>query len=163
MRDSVIVSSGDVTVKWARNCLIIAQGTIQCENDDGGGFLNCRLVSGGRVLVPERLRLRVSNCVVEENATMPLGFVRFFDPAREGVVVEAAKGGVRVKAVDAAKPFAKAGLRVGDLLTAVQGAAVDSPETFCRLLRRAWVGDEDCTLAVVRSGKALDVRVPIPQ
>jgi hypothetical protein len=160
---SVIVSSGDVEVKRARNCLIIARGTIQCEDNGPVDFQNCRLVSAGRVLIPERFRLRASNCVVEENATMPLGFVRFFGPAREGVVVESADGGVRVKTVDAAKPFAKAGLRVGDLITAVQGEAVDSPETFRRLLRRAWVGDEDCRLGVLRNGKGLTIHVPLSE
>jgi len=156
---SLIIAGEDVTLRGrTKGCLIIAQGTVWCS-----GFLDdSRVVSGGRVVVSGE-HSKLENVAVKEKETMPLGFVRFFDPAREGVIVEAANGGVRVKAVDAKKPFAQAGLRVGDVITAVEGEAVDSPDTFRRLLRRALTVDEGCTLGVLRSGKTLEVRVPIPE
>ncbi len=157
--ESIIVSGGDVKVSGqVRGSLIIARGSVTYR-----AMLEDSRIVSGKSVVAYGPHFKLKNVIVNENDPIPLGFVRFFDPAREGVVVEGAKGGVRVKTVDAGKPFAKAGVRVGDVITAVQGEAVDSPDTFRRLLRRALAVDESCTLGVLRSGKGLDVRVPSPQ
>ncbi len=156
----MIVSDGDVTLRDALGCLVIARGTVRaCE------FRDCLVVSGQAVVSTKFLKDEdaYKNCSIKQNEPFPLSFVRFFDPAREGVTVEPADGGVRVKTVDAAKPFAQAGLRAGDVIAAVDGTASASPEVFRRLLRRAWVGDEGVALQVVRGGKTRQILVPTPR
>jgi S1-C subfamily serine protease len=61
------------------------------------------------------------------------------------------------------KPFARAGLRKGDLLTALGGAAVGSPEDFRRRLRRLAAEGGKVTLDLQRDGKALRVDVPLQE
>jgi S1-C subfamily serine protease len=104
----------------------------------------------------------VLNSTITENQPDVPAFVPWFDPVYEGVAVETADGGVRAKAVVGGKPFAKAGLRVGDVIAAVNGEVTDSPESFRRLLRRAWVGQTAPVLRVVRQGRSLEIRVPVP-
>jgi hypothetical protein len=156
---SLIICDGDVTFQSGQGCLIIARGTVKCASS----MSECRVVAGKSVILVRKEKAEVLDCTIEENVARPLGFVQFFDPAREGIVVESAASGVRVKAAEEGKPFAKAGLRVGDLITAVDGDAADSPETFRRLLRRGWVYAEGLTLRVQRGDNALDHRVATPR
>ena len=69
---------------------------------------------------------------------------------------------MRVKAVDAGKVFAKAGLRVGDLITAVEHIPVKNTETFRVLLRRALAVDDGIWLGVIRNGKPVKLFVQPP-
>src|SRR6266498_554556 len=100
----LIVSDGDVTLQGgAYDSTIIARGSVTA----GWALKDCLVVSGKTVTSPSiKPQYAYENCTIKQNEPFPLDFVRFFDPAREGVVVEPAGGKVRVKTVDAAKPFA---------------------------------------------------------
>jgi hypothetical protein len=156
LADALIVSDGDVSVYDGFRALVIARGTVACT----GGFSQCHVICGKKLIVEDPRRLM--NCKVTENAAMPLGFITFFDPAREGVEVEPAKVGVRVKAVDGAKAFAKAGLRPGDVIVAVDGEIVDSVDVFRRLLRHSLIVDDGLSLRVLRNGRTHDVWLNTP-
>jgi hypothetical protein len=151
--NSLVVCDGDVTVQdLGKNCLIIARGTIWCRS-----ATESRLISCGKAQLrhPEW----VLDCKVKENEAKPLGFVTFFDPADVGIKVESAEGGVRVKEAEKGKPFATAGLRASDLVTALDGEAVKDAEGFRRLLR-AKLAVEGTTVFKVRRGEnALDIPV----
>ena len=91
-------------------------------------------------------------CVVRTGDAVPLGFIRFFDPAEAGVEASADADGVRVQSVTKDKPFAAAGLRAGDVITAVgdekidpSGTALDEFDSFRRPLRKALAADEEFT------------------
>ncbi len=159
--DMLIVSDGDVTLRnGAFRSVIMARGTVRAEHV----LTNCLVVSGKTVVSPfVKPQYAYENCTIKQNEPFPLGFVRFFDPAREGVTVEPADGGVRVQGTEVGTPFARAGLRAGDVIMTVAGAASGSPEVFRRLLRRAWVGDEAVALQVIRDGKTLQILVPAPR
>jgi S1-C subfamily serine protease len=113
------------------------------------------VVGRAKILSPRELRTQV-----KEKEANPLGFVKWFDPASVGIVVEAAEGGLRVKHADEGKPFAKAGLRAGDLAVSADGKDITSPDVFRRLLRGKVVMEEELTLEVKRDGQVLKLVVP---
>ncbi len=78
-----------------------------------------------------------------------------------GVATEAApsgQSGARVAKIAAGSPAADAGLRVGDVVTAVDGDAVADPAALVSAVRARQPGDQ-VTLAVTRDGVSIDVKV----
>jgi membrane-associated protease RseP (regulator of RpoE activity) len=141
--------------------LVIARGDIHCSNSGAVGS-NSLVITSGRLHLGRFAKVDKGAKVLERQAT-PLGFVKFFDPAREGIEVEAAKDGVRVKVAAEGKAFAKAGLRAGDVITAVDKEATADPEAFRRQLRSALAREEGPTLRILRAGKAVELKIPAPQ
>jgi hypothetical protein len=152
--NSLIVCDGDFTARQLTSSLVIARGTIRCEDYASGS----RLISCGKVEFkhPERIH---GSTVVEKEAK-PLGLVTFFDPAEVGIKVESAEGGVRVKEAAKEKPFAAAGLVAGDVVTALDGDAVKDAEGFRRLLRAKLALEGTTTFKVRRDQKTLEIPVP---
>ena len=68
--------------------------------------------------------------------------------------------GAEVKSVSEGSPAAKAGLQVGDVIVAIDGAAVTGAESLTGFVR-ALPADTEVTLTVVRDGKALDVKATL--
>lgn len=71
-----------------------------------------------------------------------------------------AKSGVLVASVSSDTPAARAGLKAGDVITAIDGKAVRSPEEIVRSLRELPDGQE-VTVAAVRDRKALTLKVKL--
>jgi len=69
------------------------------------------------------------------------------------------KEGVLVSSVRDDSPAAAAGLRAGDVITAVDGEKVASPSDLVRAAARA---ERDVTIAYVREGKPAEAKVPLP-
>src|SRR5262249_10898994 len=101
----------------------------------------------------------IRNSIIKQNEGNPLGVIKFFDPGVLGIELGKVEGGVRVEAVRDGKPFAQAGIRKDDIVVAIDGVKVDSPETCRRLLRRRVVEDKTTTLQVQRGEKRLEVAV----
>jgi hypothetical protein len=175
LHSSVIYAGGPVEMEGVYQSLLVCDGDLKMS---GGCFRSLVIVQGdvywsgsgsiggeSLVIITGRLHLGskyteiAKTAKVRERQPDLLGFVKFFDPTREGVEVEAAKGGVRVKAVDATKAFAKAGLRVGDVITAVDGQASANPEAFRRQLRSA-LAREGYTLQISSGNEARQIRMP---
>lgn len=154
IRNSIIICCSDVEAGIEiLNSVIVARGSIKCPLHVKDSIL----VASGKVdtsrgLVPGQ---RETNCIREEDAT-PLGLVKWFTPADVGLEVTPAKDSVRVEKLHDGKLPARAGLKVGDLITAVDRGKVDSAETFRKLLRRGSVQDR-CVLTVKRGDETLDV------
>ncbi len=155
---SVLVCDGDLKADSIGNSLVIVRGDVYCIKS--GDVLNSLIILSGRFHLGKYTDFNKKTTKVRQQQADLLGFVKFFDPAREGVEVEAAKRGVRIKAVTAAKPLARAGLAAGDLIVGVNGQPAESPEVFRRLLRRTFVTGESTLLRVERDGKRVEVRVP---
>ncbi len=153
---SVVVCDGDFTARQgAANCLILARGNIS----SGQGMGGCHVVASGRIHCKESL----PHEILKEKDRLPLGFIKFFDAADVGIVVEWADGGARVKSAEKGKPFAAAGVRADDLITAVNGKDVKDAESFRRLLRASLAVDGETVLKVRRDNKVSEVRVPAPK
>jgi serine protease Do len=79
-------------------------------------------------------------------------------PAKDGAA-EGASGGVGVTGVDPGSPAAKAGVKKGDVVEAVQGFATRSAEEFRFRMRDLPIG-QAARLELVRGGKRLALSVP---
>jgi hypothetical protein len=156
MHRSVIVCDGEVSANQVvSNSLIIARGKVNCNNSL---VRRSHIISGAEVVVrhPEWLE----DSKVQEKQPKPLDFVTFFEPAKVGVTVESEDGELHIKTVEPGKLFAKAGLRADDLISALDGEAVNDAETFRRVLR-AKLAVEGTTTFKVRRGKAT-LEIPVP-
>jgi PDZ domain len=154
MVNSIIVCDSEVTLHgdWD-DCLIIARGTVRCSRPIG----NCRIATSSHAEARNQTLLGSSK--IQDNEPTPLGFVRFFDPARAGIAVEPAEKGVQVKVSTPGKPFARAGLRAGDVVVALSGEEVNSFESFRRLLRAQLAVEEEGVFKVRRDGQTLEIKV----
>jgi hypothetical protein len=149
---AVVVCDGDVEIPYVSKSIVIARGNVRVH--PRLGIASSVVIAGGTVT-----KGRWAWGVIKEKERHPLGFVRFFESARVGVTVAATKGGVLVATVDKGKPFARAGVRPGDVVTAIGGQRVSSPEGFRSLLRRGLAEWQRVELKVRRSGRALDLTV----
>src|SRR5262249_60675079 len=135
--EAIVVCDGDVMVEQdVTNALVVARGNIRVKRT----AYDSVLVSGGNAKFgqPPALGDKVINRVVDaktppdaipvklkfatllkEKEPHAFGFVTFFELATVGLEVNEADGDVKVAAVADGKPFAKAGVRVGDIITAV--------------------------------------------
>lgn len=157
----VIVCDGDVTLtdSSTSKALIVARGNITIR----GGAEASTLVAGGKVTLGEKRRTDADLYnVIKENETNPLGYVTFFELSTVGVEAKLADTAIKVTAVADGKPFAKAGVKAGDVITGVNGKKPDSAESLRRLLRDALaVGDATVTLR--RGDKTETVKVALPE
>ncbi len=163
--NAVVICDGDVSVgEGAVTCLIIARGKITI----GGLASTCRLIAGKTVTIakpidPERVAAdKGSRVDIDENATKPLGYITFFELSVVGVEVVAAEKGVKITKLADGKPFAMAGVQVGDIITEVNGKKPDSAESLRRLLRDA-LAIVDATVTLKRGDKTETVKVSLPE
>ena len=147
---SIVICDGDFK-GGASNCIIIARGKVTAAGVFGNVFISAREVESLNSRGVKPLHDGRYGCVVRTGNAVPLGFIKFFDPAEEGVEASAdADGGtvpdgVLVKSVAKGKPFAAAGLRAGDVITAVgdekvvpSEKAADQFDSFRRARARRW-------------------------
>jgi hypothetical protein len=91
----------------------------------------------------------------------PLQLFSFFDPARQGVTL-AGDGSARFAKAHEGKPFARAGLRAGDVVLAVGRRQVNSGPALRAQLRRLAGGDE-VVFKVKRGEKVFETTVSFKQ
>jgi hypothetical protein len=135
LSDCVVFCDGDVEVGGITSSVVIATGAVKSGNGAG-----------------------IWSVVLEGPANLPK-YLKLFDPRQVGVAVEAAGGGVRVTQVADGRPFARAGVRQGDVVLAVGGAPVRTPDDFRRLVRWAVVDAKETPLRIRRGGQEIELRV----
>ncbi len=147
----VIVSSGSVdTDQYPNNVVIVCRGEAKfwmSERESslvraGGKVTNTMPGNGVKNPDPDR---------VFANDTKLLG-VKFYSAVEDGLEVTTDKGVVTVGTVDEAKPFAKAGVKKGDVIERVNGEAVTTLHELDRLLVRATVASGTARLKLKREG-----------
>jgi S1-C subfamily serine protease len=77
-----------------------------------------------------------------------------------GVSLEAVDDGVSIAAVSEGSPADEAGLQAGDIITAVNGEAVEEPADVASAIREMEIGDT-VTLTITRDGESQDVEVTL--
>lgn len=87
-----------------------------------------------------------------------LTLLRFFDPARDGLVYSMIEGDAHADKLAEGKRFAQAGLRKGDRILAVDRTKFLAADAFCRLLRRRIVAGK-ALLKVQRGDRVLEIPV----
>jgi type II secretory pathway component PulC len=155
---AIVVCDGDVEVtETAHNTIVIARGRITVHQY----ATHSTLIAGGKVSLAKEGPPNLRN-VVQEKQSTPLDYITFFELSTVGVEAKAADGAVRVSAVAEGKPFADAGVRAGDVITAVNGKKPDSAESLRRLLRDA-LAVGDATVILRRGEKTETVTVSLPE
>jgi hypothetical protein len=175
--NSVVICDGDIVTGYVNRSLLIARGKI-----DVGPTASSTLVAGRTIkaglpaqqlapipanIGPAALKARVAlkeilRVDIKEKERNPLNFITFFELSTIGVEVKVADAAVQVSAIAEGKPFAKAGIRMGDTITEVNGKKPDSAELLRRLLRDALaIGDANVTLR--RGEKTETVKVSLPE
>lgn len=158
LRYCIVVCDGDVELLRQPDAgsLIIARGKVTCSS---GKLTRCLVRSGQILLLPDGKTIDF-----KDGTPDPLAFVKFFELADVGIAAEdlparekSGAEGVRLKEVRKESPFA-AGLRAGDVITAIEDKKTPTTEPFRRVLRRKLAeGGPTLTFTVSRSGKMLDV------
>jgi hypothetical protein len=150
--ESIIVCDGDCRLgeKMAIGSVIVAHGDVYCPKT----ITRCAIIASGSVHFKEK-SAAASN-IVRENEPNAFGFVRFFDPARIGLVTDPDAKDVRLKEVRQGTPYATAGLKAGDVVLSVGGKETPDREVFRKALRRARAEGE-VSFKIRRDGKTLEL------
>jgi len=144
VRDSIVVARGKVT--WRQ-----------------GKLSDCLVRSNHSLLLPDGKRIDLKDGVPD-----PLAFVKFFELADVEIAVEdvpsrekSDASGVRLKDLRRESVFT-AGLRTGDVITAIEEQKTPTTDMFRRVLRRKLAqGGPSLTFTVLRAEKTLEVLIPI--
>lgn len=158
----VIVCDGDVvlTASSTSKALVLARGNIAIQ----GGAEASTLVAGGKVTLgrePPQSKERFTYTKGNETEWRPLGRSPFFELAEVGVEVKPGDRALNVSAVEKGKAFAAAGVKVGDVITEVNGKKPTDAESLRRLLRDA-LAVGDAAVAVHRGDKTETLKVALP-
>jgi hypothetical protein len=163
LRHCILICDGDVELlsPSGHDSLIVARGKVVCTE---GKIQRCLVRSCGRT----RCYFNGKESELKEGMHDPLAFVKFFELADVGLTAEdlphrekADADGVLLKDMRKNSPFA-AGLRKGDVITAVEDKKTPTIETFRRVLRRKLAeGGPSIILTLRRAGKSLDVSIPV--
>jgi serine protease Do len=73
------------------------------------------------------------------------------------------KRGVLIRSVEKESPAAKAGLKAGDVVTAIGDHEVSSPRDVSSFMRSARYGHKTITVALTRDRKPITVSIPLPE
>jgi hypothetical protein len=178
--NSVVVADGDIDLTDAQGIFLINTSVVVCRGSirgkaapevthsllcAGGDITlnmkrgwNSHLYAGGRV----RFAAQGGIPTVKEKADLSFTGIRFFELSDVGVDAAAVKGGVRITQLDPRSPLAFYGLKVGDVITKLNGRPMTSVNEFRRHTRRSVVlragvfhlrrGDEDLSRIVYFDG-----------
>ena len=156
----MIVCDGDVTLTEGHitDPLIVARGNITAQS-----AVTTVLMAGGKVTLgkPRERWLKVG-ATSSRRSSRIRSAITFFELSTVGVEAKVIDKAVQVTAVTDGKPFAKAGVKVGDIILEVNGKKPDSPESLRRLLRDA-LAIGDATVKLQRGDKTETVKVSLPE
>jgi hypothetical protein len=153
---SVIVADGDVHLPMGSECIVIARGAVKFLT----GRLHGSVILCGEKTVPEFEKDAKGN-IIRVNQVKPLGIITFFNPSDLGIEVEIEKNIVSVSSLKEDSPLLKSGLKVGDIIEAIDGGVVDSADSFRRWLRRGYVSQESI-FSILRKNKEIELSVAYP-
>jgi membrane-associated protease RseP (regulator of RpoE activity) len=162
IRNSIIFANGDITFaepSTLGGCVIICSGSI--ETLSAG---DCLLIAAGTVkLTDDRRQEGKNSYVIIENAREALGLVKFYDTLQAGIEVAEAEGVVTVKKVPDGKPFAKAGLREGDRVLAVNGTKIGDAAALRKVIRQSAMANKEAVFKVKRAEQTLELTVALTE
>jgi hypothetical protein len=127
---TIVIADGDF--KSAENLsysLVVARGSVNVRDAQ-----NSVIVAGGKVANHAEF-MKIRGSLVREDCKDLLGWVRFFEISDAGMEVKASDKGMAVTRVIENQPPHKAGLLIGDIITAVDKVSVTEVEQFRRQLR----------------------------
>jgi hypothetical protein len=161
--DSLVIARGNIDVKVARGCVLVACGIAKAEKVPNVGFppvpKDPAALTRWKAEVEDAERIMV---IVRDKEPKPLGFVTFFEWSAVGLEVKAAEKVVGVTKVTARSAAEKAGLEAGDLILEVGGKRPTDAESLRRLLRDA-LAVGDAAVKLRRGDQTLTVKMSLPE
>lgn len=153
--NAILIVDGDVLIHGPiANSIVIARGEIKCNYTQVAHSI---IISTTKFDVEKaNSGLRDKGCLFKDKDAVPLDFVHWFSTSDIGIDVAADARFVIVNMVADGKLPAKSGLKKQDVISALDGAKVESIESFRKLLRKGSVQDR-CVLTVNRGDKTLDI------
>jgi hypothetical protein len=146
----IVIADGDISTYMIVPSIVITRGSVKSESR----IQKSVIIVGGKVEFGKHGYNDGS--IIRENTPGLLGWVRFFELADAGLEASPVESGVKVTKVLDKQPPQKAGLRVGDVITAIDGVTFKDFEQFRRLLRRSTVRDSS-KFTVRRDGKSVEL------
>jgi hypothetical protein len=134
IRGSIVFSDGDVETDNIYNSVVIASGSVKVNRTE-------------------------AESVVIQNDQHPLAFVKRFTLAKAGLALKSTEEGLEVTQVIDGGPFARAGLRTGDRILAVDRENPKTVEEFRKLVRRNALPFRVISLLISRQGVRLKLLV----
>jgi PDZ domain len=169
IRQSIILVAGPARIRGAINTILICDGdiddsfTISHSLVIANGSVKCDIAGQSVIVAAGKITSKYkrddplnARTIWIENEPNPFGFIKWFTTSEVGLEVVAAKDAVRIEKLHDGQLPIKSGLKVDDIVTAVDGTKVDSPDTFRRGLLRGVV-NERCMLSVKRAQQNLDI------
>jgi membrane-associated protease RseP (regulator of RpoE activity) len=177
----VIIADGDVKIDVSTRSVVVASGRTGNRNDLdrndpdrelGGHMWGDRYLPVGHLLHIERdgtRPIKPPEPIQEPRQSGPMApveptqqprqfVVRFFQPSDLGLELEDNYENVRVVSVRPGSPFAKAGLKPGDVIEAIGATNMLSTDAARRLLRRAYLlGGVEIRVVTDGTPRTLDV------
>lgn len=150
---AIVVCDGDVTSSGIEGSIVIASGKVWTDSPVRRSLVIC---AGS--LYTGRNNPSVKATTKEHEPAL-LGWVKFFQTADVGIEVVATKDAVVASKVQGAKPFARSGVKPGDVIIAIDGATVSSLDAFRRLLRSKVAIGRSTVLKIKRADEEMDVAV----
>ncbi len=168
--DSFVVCNGSLgRAVLIRNSVVLTTSDFASSTRAERSFFQVKSV-GNHAISSQNVYLNLKS-VASRNATDnrfiqndkgPLQAVTFFKPSLLGVELSKLDKFARVDKVVEGKPFARAGLRVGDIVTATDEGEVVSFEALNKFLRRRLPG-ESISLKVRRGEKTVEIDVKLAE
>lgn len=145
-----VIATGELGSKNVTGCVVLCGGDFKIC-----GWLNKSVVmAGGDITYVNNLGSKENVC--RERDTELIGTWKLYSTSEAGVTLGSWLGVVWVRAVAADGPFAKAGIRPGDVLASIDGTPIRRLRDANRLLCRAIVSWGAADLTVVRDDKKRD-------
>lgn len=154
VESSLIICDGDVELfghLWRERCVIIANGNIRAAEEKSIPITRSLLCAAGDIIQTTpggdnnlflaggsvKFALPPKNVAEIREKQKSLSFgVRFLDPVDFGLILAAQNGGVQVMGIRSDSPFARYGVKDGDVITVIDDVTTDSIPQFRRQLRR---------------------------
>lgn len=158
--ESIVIATGSVRLTNCEACVIVCPGNVEVG---GGGQVSVVVTAGGIVSygnVGDVRWFKDGGIPREQDAAFFRAW-KLYSASEAGAELWSAFGVVGVRAVAPDSPTARAGVKPGDLLTAIDGTPIRSVREANRLLCRATVTSGTTQLTIIRGRNRHESLVPL--
>ncbi len=157
---SIVITTGSVRVTSADNGVIVCPGNVELSH----GGLGAVIVTAGQVIAyGNQVWPDMEHSIIHEHAVEFFRTWKLYSATEAGATLWSIYGVVGVGAVIPDSPFARAGIRSGDILSRIDGTPVRSVRDANRLLCRTTVTWGSADVTINRGDQRREVVVPLQE
>ncbi len=156
--DSILITTGSVRVASADNGVIVCPGNVELSH----GGLGAVIVTAGQVIAyGNQVWPDMEHSIIHEHDVEFFRTWKLYSATEAGARLWSVFGVVGVGSVMPNSPFARAGIRSGDILTRIDGTPVRSARDVNRLLCRVTVSWGTTDLIVTRDSICRSIKISL--